>query len=255
MKRFITKNLYLSILIITMLFTIVYIRLYYIEGSTFSILKEAFNASGAEHLNSEVYIWSRVENWFGDFDKLEKMTEDFEADFGVIQNHLYSKSYVNNDSVNKIEIIGVTDDGNNINITAQTSEKNFNFKEAYVSVSASTDFKDFELEEITDNIKNSFKKHNLEPVLSTCITGYFDGKLDHKSINTVSKNIFKDSNASKVNGITDRNLISVSAYSPVIGNSINVDGEKINLNFAIRYNSYEDKTYIWLASPVITIEY
>ena len=28
----------------------------HIEGSTFSILKEAFNASGAEHLNSEIYI-------------------------------------------------------------------------------------------------------------------------------------------------------------------------------------------------------
>lgn len=254
-KKNIVKNLYLSILLLIILFTFVYIRLYYIEGSTFSILKKAFSASEAEHLNSEVYIWSRAGKWFGDFNNLEKIADNFESDLGIIQNHLYSKDYINNDFVNKVEIIGVTDDNNNINITAQISEKNSTSKEAYISVSISTEFKDFELEEITENIKNSFRKHNLEPVLSTCITGYFDGKLDHKSINTVSKNIFKGSNANKVNGIADRNLISVSAYSPTIGDSINVDGKKINLNFAIRYNSYEDKTYIWIASPVITVEY
>jgi len=34
-----------------------------------------------------------------------------------------------------------------------------------------------------------------------------------------------------------------------------VNGKKVNMNLAIRYNSYEDRTYIWLATPVITVEY
>ena len=255
MKKFSAKNLYFLILIATILFTIVYVKFYHIEGSTFSILKEAFNASGAEHLNSEIYIWSRGGNWFEGFNSLEKMTDDFEADFGIIKNDLYSKNYINNDSVDKIEIIGTTSDENKINITAQISGKSSTLTETYVSVSVSTDFKNCELEKIAENIENSFRKYNLEPIQSTCITGYFDGKLDQKTLNTISKNIFKDSSASKVNGITDRNLISVSAYSPAISDSINVDGKKVNLNFAIRYNSYEDKTYIWLASPVITVEH
>lgn len=255
MKKSIARNLYFLILIVTILFTIAYIKFYHIEGSAFSILKEAFNSSGAEHLNSEVYIWSCGGSWFGDFNNLEKMTEDFECDFGIIKNDLYSKNYVKNDSVNKIEIIGTTYDGNKINITAQTGGKNSGSKETYVSVSVSADSENCELDGIAENIKNSFKKYNLEPVLSTCVTGYFDGKLDYKALNDISKSIFKDSGASKVNGIADRNLISVSAYSPAISDSINVDGKKVNLNFAIRYNSYEDKTYIWLASPVITAEY
>lgn len=254
-KKAIAKNIYFLILIMTILFTIVYIKFYHIEGSTFSILKEAFNSSGAEHLNSEVYIWSRGGSWFGDFSSLKKMAEEFETDFGIIQNDLYSKNYINNNFVSKIEIIGVTWDGNKINITAQTGGENSGSKETYVSVCVSTDFENCELEGVIENIKDSFRKYNLEPVVSTCITGYFDGKLDYKALNAISKNIFKDSNASKVNGIADRNLISVSAYSPAIGDSINVDGKKINLNLAIRYNSYEDKTYIWLASPVITVEY
>ncbi|MDQ2087866.1 YwmB family TATA-box binding protein [Herbivorax sp. ANBcel31] len=255
MKKFITKNLYLLILITTILFTIVYIGLYYIEGHSFSILKEAFNASGAKHLNSEVYIWSRAGSWFGDFNNLEEMVDDFEKDFEVVKNDLYSKNYVNNDSVEKLEITGLTRDGNRINVNSQIRGANSDSKEAYVSVSISTDFEDCELEEITESIKESFKRYNLEPVVSTCITGYFDEKLDYKALNAVSENVFKNSNASKVNGIADRNLISVSAYSPAISESINVDGKKVNLNFAIRYNSYEDKTYIWIASPVITTEY
>ena len=29
----------------------------------------------------------------------------------------------------------------------------------------------------------------------------------------------------------------------------------MNLNIAIRYNEYEEKTYIWIGTPIITIGY
>jgi len=63
------------------------------------------------------------------------------------------------------------------------------------------------------------------------------------------------SNAKKVEGITEENLISISAYSPRVKSSILVNEKRVNINLAMRYNSYEDKTYIWLATPVITTEY
>jgi hypothetical protein len=59
----------------------------------------------------------------------------------------------------------------------------------------------------------------------------------------------------EVEGIRDGSLISLSAYSPLLKDSIKVRGKRVNINLAARYSAFEDKTYIWLASPVITTEY
>lgn len=74
-------------------------------------------------------------------------------------------------------------------------------------------------------------------------------------MNRISRLILDGAKAKKVNGMSEKNLISVSAYSPLIDNNIEIEGRKINMNLALRYNAFEDKTYIWLATPVITIEY
>lgn len=59
----------------------------------------------------------------------------------------------------------------------------------------------------------------------------------------------------KVEGMEDENIISVSAYSSKLKEYIKLGSEKINLNVAIRYSSFDDKTYIWVATPIIAIEY
>lgn len=82
-----------------------------------------------------------------------------------------------------------------------------------------------------------------------------DGKLNDNELETVCERIFKSAGADKVEGMRDGGLVSVSAFSPVIDEAVRVNGKRINLNVAVRYNSYEGKTYIWLATPVITTEY
>ena len=44
-----------------MLFTIFYIGIYYREGDN-SILQNAFLSSGAKFVNSEIYVWSDMED-------------------------------------------------------------------------------------------------------------------------------------------------------------------------------------------------
>ena len=76
-----------------------------------------------------------------------------------------------------------------------------------------------------------------------------------EGLEEISGRILTETGAKRIEGIKDRNYISVSAYSPYIQEFIQVRGKRVNLNLAARYNSYEDKTYIWLATPVITTEY
>jgi hypothetical protein len=117
------------------------------------------------------------------------------------------------------------------------------------------DMSDTGLEGIRDTVLQVFKDYGLKPRVNSCITGTFDGKLDYKRVDQIGSVVLEAAGAKKIEGIKDENLISVSAYSPVMGDSVMTGSEKVNLNLAIRYNSLENKTYIWLGTPVIAIEY
>ncbi|HZK34736.1 MAG TPA: YwmB family TATA-box binding protein, partial [Bacillota bacterium] len=58
-----------------------------------------------------------------------------------------------------------------------------------------------------------------------------------------------------IEGIEEEYLVSKTGYSSLIENCLYVDGEKMNLNLALRYKEFEDATYIWLGTPVIFSSY
>jgi hypothetical protein len=52
--------------------------------------------------------------------------------------------------------------------------------------------------------------------------------------------------------INDGNLISLTAYSPLVSEYVlSADNKPINLNLAMRYDSYRGKTRIWIGVPLI----
>ena len=54
----------------------------------------------------------------------------------------------------------------------------------------------------------------------------------------------------------DDNLISVTAYSNLLTeNDLDYLDNKINLNIGIRYSENEDKTLIYMATPIIKLDY
>jgi len=85
--------------------------------------------------------------------------------------------------------------------------------------------------------------------------GTFEGKLESSNkVKKITKTL-QVINGNKIEGIMDESIISISAYSPNIDRFIYTGNNKMNLNIAMRYNEYEGKTYYWIGSPIITIEY
>ena len=67
--------------------------------------------------------------------------------------------------------------------------------------------------------------------------------------------LMKALEATAVETFTDENMVSVTGYSNQIKQWKQYANNKVNVNVAMRYNSYEDKTNLWLGSPFITIGY
>jgi hypothetical protein len=93
------------------------------------------------------------------------------------------------------------------------------------------------------------------PRITTCLLGRLDGKLDkEKWPETLHK-------AGQALGATDAELTvqqgyaGMAGFSPELPEGIVVGDRRINVNMAVRYNPYDNRTYVVIASPVITGEY
>ena len=63
-------------------------------------------------------------------------------------------------------------------------------------------------------------------------------------------------NAKEIDKIRNNNYISVTAYSNLLKeNDLEYLENKINLNIGIRYSEDDDKTLIYIATPIIKLDY
>jgi len=251
------KSLFILILLAVLVvsFSKFYVKIHGRPELPETTLHRSFNYSGAKVVSSEIYFWGKLNDGFNTFEMLKLLATDIAKDLGIVDSDGTQNKYVSNGMVEEVEIYGTSADNKIINLRIQSSKEPDGKSEKYISVSIVQDLSNNGLEKIRAGAMEILEKYKINPKVNSCITGNFDGKLDNNQLNEICKNIFRGAGAKKVEGIRDKNLVSVSAYSPVIQDSIQVNGKNVNLNLAIRYNSFEDKTYIWLATPVIATEY
>lgn len=247
-----SKGIFLLMFFI-ILFTIFQTRIYYRGEEKTCVLQDAFFSTGAEFVNSEVYVWADIDEHNNSTENLLNLAEKFVVDLSVVENNDFSKQTTNSNFIDETEIKGCCADGKIVCITTRLS-KNSEHR-SNISINVINEMIQKDIIDSANLLEEKFRKYSLKPKVNTCIIGCFDGKLDNEEMDSISKIILNKAKAKKISVMSDNNLISISAYSPRIDNNIEIQGKKMNINLALRYNAYEDKTYIWLATPVITIEY
>lgn len=235
-------------MIFILLFTTSYVGIYYRGGDNTS-LQNVFSDIGAKFVNSEVYVWCNTDELYKSRESLLGFADQLSASVGLSE-----KSTIK-DGTEKTEIVGTTATGKKVCITVQFNKDKDGVGKNVISIDVINKLTQLDINDTANLLKEKFKSFGLNPKVNTCITGYFDGKLDYVEMNRISRIVLEEAKAKQINRMSEKNLISISAYSPLIDNNIELEGKKINMNLALRYNAYEDKTYIWFATPVITIEY
>jgi len=218
-----------------------------------STLLKAFTDSGAEIISSEITFTGSC------IDKLETAAEVKKFYIGICEAIGANKPIIP-DIIDNENFVGIELNngyGNNCNYTLKVlkSKSGSDIDRCYVTLYIVDSSTAPELTNIKARTMDIFTEYGIKPGINTCLTGRYPGRLENSKMNEICTGIFKRTSARKVDGIRENNLISVSAYSKSMRDSVVVGGKDVNLNFAARYNSYEDKTYIWLATPLITTEY
>ena len=112
-----------------------------------------------------------------------------------------------------------------------------------------------EINDIIKKVESFFEKYNKPVSITTCIIGTFDGDIMLEEKEKRILNMTKLAKGKVVERYSEDDILSFSIYTPYIEEYIYTGNKKMNLNIAVRYNEYEDKTYIWIGTPIITIGY
>ena len=92
--------------------------------------------------------------------------------------------------------------------------------------------------------------------ISTCISGEFYKKLQFDKYDDILQEILYNMCAEEIDRVENENMISITAYSKLLEeNYLEYLGNKINLNIGIRYSEDDDKTLIYIATPIIKLDY
>ncbi|MBZ4665428.1 YwmB family TATA-box binding protein [Mahella sp.] len=127
--------------------------------------------------------------------------------------------------------------------------------QTYITVNASGDIQNAELEDIVESIEKGLKQYSEDIHMSLALKGHIKGEARQQTLDRLNGVAFETLNAQYVEGIKSEKLSSTTAYSPSIKHYVDIKGRKANMQLAARYNSYDDRTDVWLGMPLITVEY
>lgn len=185
--------------------------------------------------------------------ELEDKNKQYEMING--KKPMYNIDFIQEDNQKKLIITGKDKKDNSVKINVLTfSDKYSNLNRTELTVNIiSNEIKEYEYNQ--RNIKNIFQKMGKDPEIKTSIVGTFNGNIKNDEKMEIVSNIMKRINAKEIERYLQPDIISISAYSPNIDNHIYTGNNKMNLNIAMRHNYTEAKTYIWIATPIISEGY
>ena len=105
-------------------------------------------------------------------------------------------------------------------------------------------------------LEDYLNKYSQDVEIYTCIAGEYGKKLQDDKYDDILNKILYNMNAKVIEKVQEENFLSVSAYTKLLKeNYLESFGNKINLNIGIRYSENDEKTLIYIATPIIKLDY
>ncbi len=131
-----------------------------------------------------------------------------------------------------------------------------NNKESYIIVDILENKVYKSIVDIYTILRNTLDKYTSQVDINTCISGEYTKKLKINKYDDILEKILYNMNAEQIDRVEEENFVSITAYSKILhGNDLKYLGNKINLNIGMRYSEDDEKTLIYIATPIIKLDY
>lgn len=168
----------------------------------------------------------------------------------------YTLDIEDGDEQRQAIICGIDNLGNKITAivtTYSSDEGEFKETDLFVElINRDTVLTQDKLNELEKNVDCVFKEFDVIPEKTKYIIGNVSGDIEDAERYLKVSKIISSIDGKKIEEYCDDDVISVSAYSHNIPKHIFTGDKKMNISIEIRYNEYEDKTYFWIGTPIIS---
>ena len=139
-----------------------------------------------------------------------------------------------------------------INYTIKLYESN----DAYVFAEASLDSDNIIQESMAyEKIEHILKTYEEKPEIGTTYTATILGRLEKTEMIHTAKKLFNNLNTEITELSSDTRWVSLTGFSSRLNSRMESEKGRFNLNIALRNHSDDNKTLIYLGTPVISIPY
>ncbi len=246
MKR--EQTLIYLVLVVISILLIHKIGLVKYRADDVAVISQAFNTCGAKLQNFQIDGWTQQKAG-QDIDVVKRAEEIINQ----MADSRHKTVIVRSDTMAKMSI---RQDQIKIGVVVSKKKLSGNSWQLYQTVHVEIGPKyQKNIEFWRAKVQTTLKNDQHMPVINTCLVGYFDDKLSISEQRKIIEKLFYVLDAKVTEKIETDSFTSVAGYSPLISNHLLVNGNKINVQMAVRYQRYNHGTYVMIGCPVITQEY
>ncbi len=173
--------------------------------------------------------------------------------FSDTREGIYS-SRISEDGYNQITVVSFDKSGK-ITVIILYSSKYEDEKETFIIIDKTQNVGHEDIETDKNINEEILSKYGDEIETTICLVGTYDGRLTEIEKQKIFEGLIIELDATVIDNVLNQLFTSATLYTPHIYEEVEFGGTNINLQVAIRYNEFENKTYIWIATPFITYTY
>jgi hypothetical protein len=178
----------------------------------------------------------------------ERLVENIASALGITSS--YGLATVCEDEVNITVLSKESVDGS-VTIKAITQEPQAQYVYVNITVYNNIDC----AVSYRELVEGMFDAMGIQGNVNMNLVGSIEGTLNSTEKNELADGLLDRLGAKVVTENRDNDIFTIYAYSKGAGSYITIGGNKINMNIAIGYDEEQDRTKVYLASPINSLDY
>lgn len=225
------------------------------NGDARETLVSAFNQIQLNEMSASIEAFG----YYSDVYLSEKAKETFVKDIGYELGLNYCDMYTERDG--DIAVTAIRKDGKyaytEIKLITREEKISENVLESHQYLLVTIDLGN-NVEAAVDYqkvLKELFEKMVIDGDVTVNLTGNLEGKADLALKNMISNQLIEQLDARIVAENRTEDLFTIYAFTKKVEDYIKVSGKKINLNISAYYDENDDRTYFYVSTPIINMDY
>jgi hypothetical protein len=220
-----------------------------------SFILKSFRATGAVPSGYVIHNWSQLNQTFTSEAKLLPIASELASQLGLHD----VKPYEHQDERDSyVRLLGTGESGQTVSITLASLKGYMAGAQSTTILTIHDSAYGHKLDELHEDlirIRRVLARQGITPQISACIQGTVSARMnDVHEFRLISKALTVVG-AHRIEGVESELVDSISAYSPIAPTFIVTNGRKMNLQVAVHYDSYHQRTNVLVGTPIITVTY